>query len=308
VSGPRGPSSPREAGQRALVAAGERRADLTVIEVQDPPSLPGSAFAQRFPGRTSGMPRLGDAIAAVVERAGAVVLEAPVRAIVEDGFAGVVRHLVVPRRNVKILGDPGTVGAAPPALRDDVGAFRSLPGMTVVAPADGPTVGTAVEALVSHEGPAYLRLPEETALPVTDGSFLLGRAHELRGGSDLTIVALGPTVARAVELAEDLLRVGLGARVLDVASVKPFDQAAILRAARDTGAILVVEPAPLATGVGALVAAMTSESYPVPVRCLGLADAWPTAADRASLDAAGLSLERLRDEAWELLRRRGKVS
>ena len=96
--------------------------------------------------------------------------------------------------------------------------------------------------------------------------------------------------------------------MLDFASVKPFDEPALLRAARDTGAILVLEEHSVLTGVGALVAATTSENYPVPVRRLGIPDLFPESVDPgAPLDRYGLSAERVRDEAWELLRARGKV-
>ncbi|MGI0067802.1 MAG: transketolase C-terminal domain-containing protein, partial [Thermoplasmata archaeon] len=102
--------------------------------------------------------------------------------------------------------------------------------------------------------------------------------------------------------------VGITCRVLDLASVKPADTPALLRAARDTGAILVLEEHSVETGVGALVAATVSESYPVPVRRIGVPDLFGESGEAwAVFDRFGLSKERILDEAWELLRQRGKV-
>ncbi|MCI4360778.1 MAG: transketolase family protein, partial [Thermoplasmata archaeon] len=121
-------------------------------------------------------------------------------------------------------------------------------------------------------------------------------------------VAVGAMVARALDVAEELHRVGVEARVLDLASVKPFDQKALLKAARETGAILTMEEHSVLTGVGSLVAAATSENYPVPVRRLGVPDLFGESGDPWTLmDRYGLSKERALEEAWDLLKMRGKV-
>ena len=228
-------------------------------------------------------------------------------------YAAIREHLSLRQANVKIVAHEGS--STPGAFREthpfleDLGIMRGLPGMTVIVPADGPSTRGALLAVHRQEGPAYLRLARGTLPTVSDGSFEIGRATELRAGTDLTIVAVGALVVRALEVARTLAEVGISARVLDFASVKPFDEPALLRAARDTGAILVLEEHTVLTGVGALVASTTSENYPVPVRRVGIpdvlveSDALP---DR--LDRYGLGFERIRDEAWELLRLRGKVT
>jgi transketolase len=191
---------------------------------------------------------------------------------------------------------------------EDIGLMRALPGMTVVVPADAPTTRAATRAVAARPGPAYLRLAAGALPSVTEGSFAVGKATELRAGTDLTIVALGAFVARALALAAELGQVGVSVRVLDFASVKPFDEPALLRAARDTGAILVLEEHSVLTGVGALVAATTSENNPVPVRRVGMPDLLGEVGEPEALrDRYGMSTERIRDEAWELLRLRGKV-
>jgi transketolase len=202
--------------------------------------------------------------------------------------------------------DGGERGGHP--MFEDIGLMRALPGMTVVVPADAPSTRTATRAVAARPGPAYLRLAAGPLPTVTEGSFAIGKATELRGGSDLTIVALGTFVARALTLAAELGQVGVSARVLDFASVKPFDEPALLRAARDTGAILVLEEHSVLTGVGARGAATTSENNPVPVRRVGMPDLLGEVGEPEALrDRYGMSAERIRDEAWELLRLRGKV-
>jgi transketolase len=193
-------------------------------------------------------------------------------------------------------------------MLEDIGLMRGLPGMTVVVPADAPTTRSAILALAEVYGPAYVRLTRENLPTVTDGSFEIGRANELRPGSDLTIVALGALVARALDVAEELHKVGVEVRILDAASVKPFDEAAVLRAARDTGALLVLEEHTVETGVGSLIAATTAENYPVPVRRVGVPDVFGESGEGwALMDRFGLSEGRIMEEAWELLRARGKV-
>jgi len=306
--------SPLAAYHDGLVHSAERFPSLVVVEAGLTPSLHHASFAQRFPERYVAFPSPAtEAIKISAERSGGggpVFVSAPAGFFLAFAYPEVVRWVVRPRRDVKLVGAPTSSGPEPePAavtVGDELCAMRSLPALTVVAPADGPTTRGATVALAERAGPAYVHLPPNGSPVVTDGTFAVGQARELRGGTDLAVVALGPMVARALELAGDLDRVGVSVRVLDVASVKPFDEAAILRAARDTGALLVLEAAPVSTGIGTFVAAMTAENYPVPVRRVGLADRW-VARDEAP-DPVEFSSERLRDEAWELLRLRGKAT
>jgi transketolase len=308
------PTPPITAYREGLLTAAERVPTLSVMETGLPPSVASSSFAARFPSRYVASSD-AEVVSVATERCaagGPVFLGAPVPWVLEGAYPSLVRSLVLPFRNVKLVGFPAEGfppgGRTPPPVRDDLGTMRALPGLTVVAPADGPTVRSATLALADRAGPAYVRLPRSDAPAVTDGTFSVGRAQELRSGGDLTIVALGPMLARALEVADELARAGISVRVLDVASVKPLDEAAILRAARDTGAILVVEASPAGTGLGSLVASMTAENHPVPVRRLGFPDLWAEDDSAARLDELDLSLDRIRDEAWELLRLRGRIA
>jgi transketolase len=299
-----------------LLELGERHPLLRCIDVEPSPAPAVRAFAERFPSRatrpaiagTEGLSRVVEG----VDPSHPTVLTASTSWLVSGGYAELRATVAYPRLNLTIVThDAGLLGGGSGGSRmilEDLGILRGLPGMSVVVPADGPTTRTALTHLAVRTGPSYLRLTTGSRATVTDGGFELGRAGLLRPGDDLTVVALGAMVAPALDLAEDLARVGVSVRVLDFASVKPFDEPALLRAARDTGAILVLEEHSVLTGVGALVAATTSENYPVPVRRVGMADLFAEPSeDATAFERYGLGPARIRDEAWELLRLRGKV-
>lgn len=303
---------PSDAFREGLLGVAERDLAVHLVEAGDAPTVAGSAFAARFAARYLHVrgPGFSSAVAERARDGSVVFAAAPVVELVGPLYPSLVADVVRARVRTTLVGVPAPSASAGRSAepRDDLQAFRGLPSTTVVAPADGPTVRTATVALAERDGPAYLRLPPPDAPPLTDGSFAVGRAPELRPGSDLTLVSYGPILALALEAADDLARVGLSTRVLDVACLKPIDEGAILRAARDTGALLVLEDAPVAVGVGTLVAAMTAENHPVPIRRLGRPDLWGGPDGPPASGVAGLTLERVRDEAWELLRLRGRTA
>ncbi len=302
------------AGGAALVDLG--REDPAIRVVAPGTSTGGlvGPFAESFPDRA---PRSGPGPADLLARAaqeaaggGPVFVELDAVDAVGEAYRSIRDAIAVRRARVVVLAVHAgfSEGGTVPGAVEDLGVMRGLPGMAVVVPADAPTTRSAVRALARWAGPAYLRLTRRDLPTVTDGTFALGRAVERHPGSDLTIVAAGGPVARALDTAREFAAVGVSVRVLDFASIKPFDEPALLRAARDTGAILVLEEHSVLTGLGALVAAATSENYPVPVRRLGIPDLFVASEPPdAPLDRYGLSAEHVRDETWELLRIRGKV-
>jgi transketolase len=306
----------RDAYGKTLVELGESDPNLTVLDADLSGSTRTVLFGQRFPDRffnVGVMEPTMMTIAAGLALGGRTVFASTFAIFAAGQAYNTVRQSICYNHaNVKIVathggllvgGDGGTH-----QMVEDLGLMRGLPGMTVIVPADAPTTRAATRAIAAFDGPAYVRLTRENLPVVTDGEFRIGKAQELRSGSDLTIVAVGALLARGLEVADELAKVGLSVRVLDLASVKPFDEPALLRAARETGAILVLEEHSVLTGVGALVAATTSENYPVPVRRVGVPDVFGESGDPwALLDRYGMSKERIRDEAWELLRARGKV-
>jgi transketolase len=299
-----------------LLELGDRDPTLVVFDADVSGSTRTLRFGQKFPQRffnVGVMESTMMSMSAGVALGGRTVYASTFAVFAAGQAYNFVRQSICYHRaNVKIVATHGglLVGAdgGTHQMAEDIGLMRGLPGMTVIVPADAPSARAATLAVHDRAGPAYVRLSREDLPTVTDGSFAVGQAAELRPGADLTIVAVGALVARGLEVAEELAAVGISTRVLDFASVKPFDEPALLRAARDTGAILVLEEHSVLTGVGALVASTTGENYPVPVRRVGIPDVFGESGDPwVLLDRCGLSRERIRDEAWELLRLRGKA-
>jgi transketolase len=306
-----------EAYGQALVELGERDPSLTVLDADLSGRSHTGLFGKRFPERFFSFGMMEPTMVSVASG-----LALGGRTVFASGFAvSVAGQAYNPvrlaacynRANVKILATRGGLLAgsdgAPHQMLEDLALMRSLPGMTVVVPGDAPTTRAATFAVASFEGPAYIRLTSENLPTVTDGSFTLGRATRLRDGSDLTIVAIGAMLARALDVAEDLHQAGVEARVLDFASIKPADEKALIQAARETGAILTMEEHNVLTGLGSLVASAISITDPVPVRQVGVPDLFGESGDPWKLlDHYGLSQKHALDEAWELLKIRGKVS
>ncbi|GAA3463924.1 transketolase family protein [Saccharothrix longispora] len=160
---------------------------------------------------------------------------------------------------------------------EDVAIMRTLPNMTVVVPADSVETEAAVRATADLPGPLFLRLGR-AATPLVHHApcdFVLGRAARLREGDDLTIVATGPyPVLMALEAHDLLASAGIGARVLNVHTVKPIDREALVAAAEETGAVITVEDHVLAGGLGGAVCEVLAETSPCPVRRIGVPDAF----------------------------------
>jgi len=305
-----------EAYDRTLADVGEGDSELVVLEAEESPPTRVAHFGRRFPHRRfdlGGSEPTMMAIAAGLALGGRTVFaSSTAESAAGRAYDSVRRSICFSRANVKIVATHAGLLAGPNGgggqMLEDIGLMRGLPGMTVVVPADAPSTRAAVRAIADRDGPAYVRLTQEKLPTVSDGSFAIGRAAELRSGSDVTLVAVGALVSRGLSVAREFEQFGVSVRVLDFASVKPFDAPALLRAARDTGGILVLEEHSTLTGVGALVAATTSENYPVPVRRIGVPDIFGESGDGWALfDRYGLTAERIRDELWELLRLRGKI-
>jgi transketolase len=192
-------------------------------------------------------------------------------------------------RNVKIVGshtglDVGPDGASAQAL-EDVAAFRALPGMTVVAPADPIEVALATEAIVEHDGPVYMRTGRSVAPRVFDAShrFELGRGSLLRDGDDVTIVACGVEVGRALEAADLLAVDGVQARVVDMATIKPLDVPLLARCAAETGCVVTAEDHNVVGGLGGAVAEALGQTCPVPLELVGVRDVFGASGEPADL-------------------------
>jgi transketolase len=178
---------------------------------------------------------------------------------------------------------------------EDLAWLRAIPGLDIVVPADPAETAAAVRWAAAHDGPVYLRISRAgvPALYEDGRDFRPGRAHVLREGDDVAIVALGTAVARALSAADALAQHGVNARVLAVSSLQPLDQEALVEAARATGGMVTVEEA-YTCGLGGAVAELLAQRLPTPMRMLGMRGFAPTGSvehihERSGVTAAGIS-------------------
>jgi transketolase len=186
---------------------------------------------------------------------------------------------------------------------EDLSWLRAIDGLAVVVPADPAQTRAAVRWAAKSGAPCYLRIGRTKAPEVTpEGSdaFAYGRANVLCDGSDVSIVATGAMVSRALSAAETLAERGLKTRVINVSTIKPLDEATIVAAARETGAIVTVEEAAIEGGLGAAVAQTVVRNAPVPMRMLGVTGFAPTGTAEFLFDHFGLSTGGIVAAALEL--------
>lgn len=217
--------------------------------------------------------------------------------------------------NVKIAGSHGGLsvgadGATAEAL-EEMTILRALPNMTVVVPCDALEAKRAAIASADYPGPVYLRLGRSPVPIITKETepFQIGRASVLRPGDDVAIVACGVMVSHALRAAEQLATEGLEARVINLHTIKPLDRAALLSAAKETGAIVTAEEHTVLGGLGGAVAEVLVQHQPVPMRFVGVQDRFGTSGDPADLlKAFHLMPEDIVTAAKEVLRLKQQVA
>lgn len=187
---------------------------------------------------------------------------------------------------------------------EDLSWLRAIANLPVVVPADPVQTRAAVRWAAGHRGPAFLRIGRFTVPTVTppDAPFELGRGIQLTDGDDVTVIATGTMVSRALAAAEQLRSEGAGVRVLNMPFVDPLDSAAVLAAARTTRGIVTAEEATVSGGLGAAVASLVVRYHPVPMRILGVPGVFaPTGSTAFLLEYFGLTAEGIARAARELL-------
>jgi transketolase len=159
-------------------------------------------------------------------------------------------------------------------ILEDIGLMRGLPRMTVVVPADYSETVRATKAIVQHQGPVYLRFgrPNVPDFSLDEDGFEIGKSIELHPGKDVTVIACGIMVWKALEAALILEKEGVGVRVINMHTIKPIDTLAIVRAANDTGAIVTAEEHQINNGLGDAVSHVCALTIPVPIEMVGVED------------------------------------
>lgn len=191
-------------------------------------------------------------------------------------------------------------------MMEDIAMLRALPNMTVVVPCDEEQARLAMHALHEHEGPSYLRLTREKSSMITPeltDTFALGKAQLIRPGKDITIIATGLMVEIAVRAATHLANANIDARVLNIHTISPIDEEAIIKAAYETGAIVTAEEHQINGGLGGAVAEICAENCPVPVKRVGMNQTFGESGDKEALfEKYGLSVSNIVEKAKSAIR------
>jgi transketolase len=263
----------RVAFGRALARLGEDPR-IVVLDADLASSTNTKAFADRFPDRFF---QVGIAegnmvgMAAGLALAGKIPIASSFACFLAGRFEQIRVSVAYNRANVKLVGTHSGVGIGEDGYSqmglEDIALMRTLPNFVVVQPADGAETEAAVEYLLGHDGPAYLRLTRQKVDDVTPKGqrFELGGAVVLRDGRDLTLAATGGVVAHALAAAAELSRGGIEAAVLNVHTLKPIDAATLTDFGARTGGILTVEDHGVVGGLGGAVSEALAESG-IPIR------------------------------------------
>lgn len=266
----------------ALVELGRKRDDFIVMDADLAAATQTGMFKKEFPNRfydcgiaEQNMMGIAAGIAATGKK---VIVSSFAMFAAGRAFEQVRNSIGYPHLNV-IIGathagiSVGEDGATHQCC-EDIALMRTIPGMTVINPADEVEAKKAVEAAIELDGPVYMRFGR-LAVPVIfdeDYKFEVGKGVELRHGNDVTIIATGLMVNEALEAYEMLKNEGISARVINMATIKPLDKDIVIKAAKETGAIVTAEEHSVIGGLGGAVSEAVCEEYPVPVVKLGVND------------------------------------
>ena len=272
----------RDAYGKALAALGAEHENLVVLDADLANATKTQTFQKAFPERhfdcgiaeanmicvAAGMSTVG-----LVPFASSFAMFASGRA-----FEQVRNSIGYPHLNVKIGATHGGISVGEDGAShqccEDFALMRSIPGMTVICPADGVEAEAAVKAAYEMDGPVYLRFGR-LAIPVfhEEGfDFRIGKGEVLRDGTDVAIIANGLLVYEAIQAGEQLAEMGINAMVINMATVKPLDEELVLEAARKCGKVITCEEHSVIGGLGEAVCSVLSEKLPTPVKRIGVND------------------------------------
>lgn len=274
--------STREAYGRALVELGRQDERVVVLDADLSKSTKTEYFAKEFPHRFF---NLGIAEQSLMGTAAGLALGGKIPfastfAVFATGraFDQVRNSIAYPKLNVKIAATHagitvGEDGASHQSV-EDLALMRAVPNMTVLVPADAVETRQAVFAAAKYEGPVYLRLGRMNVPVIYDEDyrFTIGRAHWLKKGRDVTIIACGIMVALALEASKDLEAEGLSIGVINMSTLKPLDREVVLAAARESKALVTAEEHSIIGGLGSAVAEVLAEECPKPLKRIGVPD------------------------------------
>jgi transketolase len=305
----------RDAYGEALRDLGKEHPEIVVLDADLAKSTKSFTFGKEFPDRFL---NVGIQEANMVGMAGGIAscgkvpfISSFAAFVILKGFDQLRMAVAYPHLNVKVAGSHGGIsigedGASQQSV-EDVALACCLPGFVVCVPSDEHQMRAAVRAAYEHDGPVYIRSGRPKAPLLYDRTppdFAFGRGFQLRDGSDITLIANGLMVAACLVAAEKLAADGIQARVIDMPTVKPLDEAIVARAAADTGGIVVAEEHLVQGALGAAVAQAVCRTRPCPVEFVGINDTYAeSGAPEALMEKYGLTWREVEGAARRVLNR-----
>ncbi|WP_308685689.1 transketolase family protein [Stomatobaculum longum] len=273
----------RESYGRTLAELGKEHEDFLVLDADLAGSTKTAVFRKAFPERhincgIAEQNMIG--VAAGIAATGRVAFASSFAMFAAGRAYEQIRNSVgYPQLNVKIAATHGGISVgedgATHQCNEDFALMRTIPGMVVMVPSDDVEAEAMVRAAYAHKGPVYMRF-SRLATPVFNNpetyQFEIGKAITMREGKDVAIIAAGLPVASAMEAAEKLAAEGIEARVIDMHTIKPLDEVAVLRAAKEIGKIVTVEEHSVIGGLGSAVAEVLAEQCPAKLKRVGVYD------------------------------------
>lgn len=295
-----------------LVEMAQTNPDILVLDGDLASSTRADIFAQAYPERFLEMGIAEQnmmGVAAGLATMGFVPFISTFAAFAANRDLDQVRVVVAqPSLNVKITGAysgmlTGKTGKTHQDV-SDIAVFRAMPNMVIVAPADAVELQQAMYAIVEYQGPVYLRLTRDPSPVIFDEGyrFEIGRGVILREGEDISIISTGVQTVRCLEACDMLAQEGVGVYLLHLPTLKPVDKAAIVEAAKRTGAVVTAEDHTIIGGLGGAVAEVLGEWWPTRMRRVGIQDVFgESAPNEPLLEKYGLTAHHVVLAAKELL-------
>lgn len=302
----------REAYGETLKELGAQIPEIVVLDADLSASTKTAVFAKAFPDRffDTGIAE-GNlmSVAAGLAASGKIPF-ASTFAVFGAGraYEQIRNSICYPNLNVKVAVTHAglTVGedGATHQMLEDIALMRALPNMTVVVPADAAETAQVIRWAASYQGPVYIRMGRAKVEDVIspDAEFVPGKSTTLADGSDVTLMACGIMTQQALQAAKMLAEKGISARVINMSSIKPIDEAAIVKAAKETGAIVTCEEHTVMGGLGSAVAEVVVRHCPVPMAMVGTEDVFGQSGKASEvLKVYGLTPEHIALEAKKLV-------
>lgn len=308
-------ASQRKEYGRALIDLGKSRKDVVVLDADLSGSTRTADFAKEFPEHffNCGIAEQNMMGTAAGFACSGKTVFASTFAVFATGrcWDQVRQSICYPKLNVKICATHAgiTVGGdgASHQTGEDVALMRTLPNMTVVVPADALETYKVTRAFAEWNGPCYMRMGRLDFPVITDPDtpFKIGKGTVLREGEDITLMGDGNMVSRCLDAAEQLEKRNISAQVINMASIKPLDEALIALAVKRTGGIVTAEEHNIVSGLGCAVASYLCEHDPVPIKRVGLMDTFGESGEGEELMRKyGLTAEKIIEATEDVIRRR----